>query len=254
MANEATAIYLQCGRDCLDDETRALVDAGINPIWFDGIEVSVSSEDSMAINADPVPKVIISASGMCEAGRIRHHLKHNLWRQESTVLFVGYQTEGTLGRILLDGASTVKLFGEEIRVRAKIVKMEGISGHADRGMLLSWLDGFEGKPRFVFVNHGTDALCDAFARTIEQRFGIPARAPYNGAVYDTEREAFTSEGNRSPIGKKPAGDRKSAMFDKLTAALQKLTDIAARCRNGSAKDISKLTDQILALCSKWDKK
>ena len=103
LANEATAIFLQCDAAYFDAEARALLDQGINPIWFDDIRISATSEDSKAINLDPKPKVILSASGMCEAGRIRHHLKHNLWRKESTILFVGYQAEGSLGRSLLDG-------------------------------------------------------------------------------------------------------------------------------------------------------
>ncbi len=254
LAVSATEIYSGDMEEYYDSETLELLARGIDPIKVPDLRLAITSNDSLRINQDPEPKVIISASGMCEAGRIRHHLKHNLWRPECTVLFVGYQTEGTLGRILIDGASTVKLFGEEIRVRAKIVQMEGISGHADREMLLSWLGGLEQKPRFVFVNHGTDAVCGQFAETIAQRFGIPAFAPYSGAVYDTQLETFTAEGNRSPIGKKGGGDRRSAMYDKLTAALQKLTVIAGRYKNGSNKDLSKLTDQILALCSKWDRK
>lgn len=128
LANEATGIYLQCGRECLDEQTRALVDQGINPIWSEGLKISVTSEDSKAINNDPEPKVILSASGMCEAGRIRHHLKHNLWRKESTVLFVGYQAEGTLGRKLYEGAEKVRLFGEDIRVNCEIGLLPGKSG------------------------------------------------------------------------------------------------------------------------------
>ena len=254
LAVSATEIYSGEMEEYYDSEALELLSKGIDPIKFPDLRVAVSSEESLRINQDPEPKVIISASGMCEAGRIRHHLKHNLWRPESTVLFVGYQTEGTLGRILLEGASVVKLFGEEIRVRAKIVQMEGISGHADREMLHSWIDGFEKKPDFVFVNHGSDTTCDLFAQTVEQRFQIQACAPYPGAVYDTGMGAFLAKGNRSPINKAAARDRRAAMFDKLSAALQRLTAVAGRYRNASNKDISRFTDQILALCNKWDKK
>ena len=254
LAVSATEIYSGEMEEYYDSEAIELLSQGIDPIKFPDLRLAVSSEESLRINQDPEPKVIISSSGMCEAGRIRHHLKHNLWRPESTVLFVGYQTEGTLGRILLDGASVVKLFGEEIRIRAKIVQMEGISGHADREMLLSWIDAFEQKPGYIFVNHGSDTICDLFAQTIEQRFGIPASAPYSGAVYDTELESFSAEGNRSPIEKRAAGERKTAMYARLSAALQRLSSIVGRYRDGSNKDVSKLTDQILALCNKWDKK
>ena len=163
LAIEATNIYSQDMLSYCDDDTAALIREGVNPLRFPGVNISLTSDQSRAINEDRTPKVILSASGMCEAGRIRHHLKHNLWRPESTILFVGYQAVGTLGRTLLEGATTVKLFGEEISVRANIVKMEGISGHADKAGLLDWLEGFEQKPKMVFVNHGDP---DAFACVI----------------------------------------------------------------------------------------
>ena len=122
---EATNIYSGGMMEYYDDETLDLLSRGIDPIHFPGLRTSTTSQESMAINLDPEPKVILSASGMCEAGRIRHHLKHNLWRPQSTILFVGYQSEGTLGRKLLDGAKSVKLFGEEIQVNAKIEQMDG---------------------------------------------------------------------------------------------------------------------------------
>ena len=132
MAAETTNIYSDDMTDYYDEKTLELLKSGVNPIIFDDLNLSVSSDESKMINFDETPKIILSASGMCEAGRIRHHLKHNLWKSESTILFVGYQSEGTLGRKLLDGEETVKLFGEEITVRAQIAKMDGISGHADK--------------------------------------------------------------------------------------------------------------------------
>lgn len=162
LAVEATGIFLQCDNSCLDADTLALVKQGINPIWFDGIELSVSAEDSKAINMNKQPKVILSASGMCEAGRIRHHLKHNLWRDDSTILFVGYQPEGSLGRTLQNGAKSVRLFGEEILVRAEIGTLHGTSGHADRAGLQNWVHSFVKKPELVFVNHGDEEACEAF--------------------------------------------------------------------------------------------
>src|SRR5699024_11437099 len=131
-----------------------LIREGINPIRFPGLRLSVTSEESKAINFDEKPKVIISASGMCDAGRIRHHLKHNLWRPECTVVFVGFQAEGSLGRRLINGVTSVKLFGEEIAVRAKIVNFHGLSSHADRDGLLRWIESYNPKPRQVFVVHG----------------------------------------------------------------------------------------------------
>ena len=136
LAEEATAVFLQCDTAYLDEEARALMQQGISPIWFDDIRIATSSEESKAINLNPEPKVILSASGMCDAGRIRHHLKHSLWRKENTILFAGYQAEGSLGRALLNGVRTVKLFGEQIAVHAEIAALHGASGHADRQGLL----------------------------------------------------------------------------------------------------------------------
>ena len=155
LAVEATGIFLQCDLDFVDDEMAAIVRRGENPLVFPGLHTSVSTDESKAINADTEPKVIISASGMCDAGRIRHHLKHNLWRPECTVLFVGYQAEGTLGRILIDGIKKqVKLFDEDIEVRAEVRMLPGVSGHADLQGLLNWLLSIAEKPKMVFLNHG----------------------------------------------------------------------------------------------------
>ncbi|MDE7390015.1 MAG: MBL fold metallo-hydrolase, partial [Lachnospiraceae bacterium] len=180
LAVEATEIYNKDMYDYCDEDTLELLKNGIDPIKFPNLNLSVTSDDSIRINSDSTPKVILSASGMCEAGRIRHHLKHNLWREDSTVLFVGYQAEGTLGRILTDGAKTVKLFGEQISVNAAIETMDGISGHADMQMLLDWLGNLQNRPEMVFVNHGNDAVCDEFAETVVKHLTFPASAPYSG--------------------------------------------------------------------------
>lgn len=232
MANEATAIYLQCGHECFDEETRALVDAGINPIWSDGIRISVSSEDSKAINENPEPKVILSASGMCEAGRIRHHLKHNLWRKESTVLFVGYQAEGTLGRRLYDGEKHVKLFGEDIEVNCEIGFLPGKSGHADRDGLTAWLAGFEKKPKLVFVNHGEDAVTDAFAGYLETEHGYKAFAPYSGTVFDLAEGKFLvcPKGVPDKKTETASGAKASGLYQKLVAAGESLLSLIRASR------------------------
>ena len=184
MAVEATEIYAGNVMGYYDDEAMEYIRQGIDILNFNGLHKSVTTADSMALNTDKSPKIIISASGMCEAGRIRHHLKHNLWRSESTILFVGYQSVGTLGNKLLSGATKVKLFGEDVQVNAHIEKMDGISGHADLGILLDWLGNLKEAPEQVFVNHGDDLVCDEFAETIQNTLGFSATAPYNGAVYD----------------------------------------------------------------------
>ena len=137
LAIEATNVFNKNVKSCFDEEAMALVEKGINPLIFPGLKTTITSDESRMINFDDKPKVIISASGMCEAGRIRHHLKHNLWRRECTICFVGYQAVGTLGRKLIEGAQSVKLFGENITVNARIVDVKGISGHADMNGLLT---------------------------------------------------------------------------------------------------------------------
>ena len=184
LAVEATNVFNKNTLDFYDEEALDLIKKGINPISFEGLEVSVTSDDSRAINFDSEPKVIISASGMCEAGRIRHHLKHNLWRPESTILFVGYQAEGTLGRMLLDGETSVKLFGEKIGVKAHIEKLDGVSGHADKQGLIDWINGFKEKPKRVFIVHGNDEVTDDFAEYLRKEYGYETFAPYSGAEVD----------------------------------------------------------------------
>lgn len=256
LAVEATDIYGGDLYDYYDKETLSLLEKGINPIKFPDLMLSVTSDDSIAINMDKSPKVILSASGMCEAGRIRHHLKHNLWRKDSTILFVGYQSEGTLGRMLVDGATSVKLFGETVQVNAKIEQLAGISGHADKNILLEWLNGFETPPKTVFVNHGNDNVCDEFAETIINQTGIYAIAPYNASQYDLISGVCLEKGiTKRKVKIVPKGEsfRTSPVFPRLVNASKRLLSIIEKYRNGANKDIAKFANQIISLCDKWDK-
>lgn len=252
LANEATSIFLQCNHNCLDDEALALVKQGINPIMFDGLNISVTSDESIAINNDKSPKVIISSSGMCEAGRIRHHLKHNLWRKESTVIFVGFQAEGTLGRILCEGAEKVRLFGEDIIVKAQICTLPGTSGHADRNGLISWLGSIQPKPSAVFVNHGEETVCDSFTKRLRE-LGYTAFAPYSGTQFDL----LTGEPIKLTAGikieKKHPTRRAAAVYARLLDAASRLSAVAKQCEGMPNKDIAKFADQINSLCDKWTK-
>lgn len=231
-----------------------MVERGINPIGFPGLKLSITSDDSKAINFDMQPKVILSASGMCEAGRIRHHLKHNLWRPESTIVFVGYQTRGTLGRTLLEGATEVKLFGEVIEVKAQIKKISGISGHADKHGLLKWINSFTEKPpKRVFVVHGDDRVCEEFARTLTDS-GYIANAPYSGTVFDLIKGEFLTEAEPVALKKKKAAKKRADdMFQRLLTAGQRLLSVIRKNEGLSNKDTAKFTDQIHALCDKWDR-
>ena len=253
MAGEATKIYFSDLYDYYDDEMLSLVQQGINVLEFPGLQISQTTEESMAINENKQPKVILSASGMCEAGRIRHHLKHNLWREDCTILFVGYQADGTMGRMLQDGAPSIRLFGEPVQVRAKIVTMDGISGHADQAIMLRWLGGLkECKPK-VYVNHGNDTVCDTFAETITATLGFPAVAPYNGAVYDVETGLLMVEGNRERLEKKSAKTkRKDSVYERLVLAGKRLLKVIEKCRGMSNKDLAKFADQVNHLSDKWD--
>ncbi len=256
LAVESTQVF-SIMSDCFDDEAGALVRAGINPINFEDLCISVTSDDSIAINNDPVPKVIISASGMCDAGRIRHHLKHNLWRKESTVLFVGYQSAGTLGRALADGVKHVRLFDEQISVNAEICILSGISGHADCEGLMKWIGEFKEKPKKVFVNHGEDMVTERFAKRITHDLGIAAVAPFNGAVYDLITGECLEEGNKVRLEKPTAftGRHKheDTVFGQLQDAGQILLQVINRNKGGANKDLRAFTKELQALCKKWDR-
>lgn len=251
LAVEATKIYAGDMNDYYDQQTLDLLAQGIDPITFPDLRLSVTAEESKLINDDKTPKVILSASGMCEAGRIRHHLKHNLWRKESTILFVGYQSVGTVGRKLLDGATSVKLFGEDIRVHADIRQMDGISGHADLDMLLGWLGSLQEPPKQVFVNHGDDAVCESFARTVETRLGYAAIAPYSGDGYDLITGECFQKGIIVPAQKKQGRKRANEVYDRLLTAAKRLMKMIEGMKGATNKEIAKLTDQINTLCEKF---
>ena len=173
MAVAATEVFRKNIQD-FDAEYKALVMSGEDPLDFTNLVFTRSTEESQALNADMGPKIIISASGMCDAGRIRHHLKHRLWDSRSTVVFVGYQSEGTLGRKLVEGTETVSLFGEEISVNAEIVSLEGFSSHADKDGLLDWVRGFDRPPAALFLVHGEAEAKAAFAETLREELDIEA--------------------------------------------------------------------------------
>lgn len=255
LANEATGIFMQCGEENLDSEARALVQRGINPLWCDGLRISATKEDSQAINADASPKVILSASGMCDAGRIKHHLKHNLWDPKNTILFVGYQAVGTLGRALVDGAQEVKIFGEEIRVAAEICRLPGISGHADVNGLLKWAKAFEAKPKKVFVVHGDDEVTELFAERLRKELGYDAVAPFSGTVYDLAVNAFVYQaaGRKRRETTARRSGKAAAVFERLVSMGHRLMEVIRRNEGGSNKDLEKFTREIQSLCDKWDR-
>lgn len=255
LAIEATNVFQKNTMGCFDAEALALVEQGINPLVFPGLKLSTTSDESRLINFDSRPKVIISASGMCEAGRIRHHLKHNLWRRECTILFVGYQAAGTLGRKLIEGVPSVKLFGETIEVCAQIRTLKGISGHADMNGLLGWLDGFETAFDRVFVVHGEDQVTDEFAETVEERFGCKTFAPYSGGCVDLLANEVLTAGSKvqKRVKEKPAAANAMTAFNRVVSAGKHLMEVILRSEGLANKDLAKFESQIQNLADKWDK-
>ena len=251
LATEATRIFRDTDPDCFDAQTRALLEKGIDPINVPGLRISVTSDDSRMINTDRTPKVILSASGMCDAGRIRHHLKHNLWMAENIILIAGYQSKGTLGRALLDGVKEVRLFGEDIAVNAEIAVLHGTSGHADQKGLLNWVEAFEKKPETIFVNHGDTEACEAFQALLQEK-GYVAVAPFSGAEFDLVSGKFLAFPEGCPIAKRGAA-RKKGVFDALIAAAQRLLLVAQSCKERPNRDLTRFTAQIQALIDRWEK-
>ena len=216
MAVEATGIFQENRYECFDDEAMEYVKEGINPIAFSGLKLSITSEESKAINFDETPKVIISASGMCDAGRIRHHLKHNLWREECTILFVGYQSVGTLGRALIE-----------------------------------WIQAFEEKPKKVFVVHGEDSACTAFTECLKIEYGQRAYAPYSGTEFDLISNKFTYEA--APVAVKKKTKPVTGVFERLLASARRLLALVTKSEGVMTnKDMAKFADQINSLCDKWE--
>ena len=256
LANEATNIFGIHKYDCFDDEALELIRKGINPLSFPGLKISVTSEDSKAINFDDDCKVIISASGMCDAGRIKHHLKHNLWREDSTILFVGYQSVGTPGRALLEGTQEIKLFGEPVHVAAKICRMPGISGHADVNGLVDWIKAFEVKPQKVFVTHGEDTVTELFAARLRDEMNYDAYAPFSGTEFDLAEGEFLYEAEGVKI-QKPAALQKASkaakVYEKLLALGYRLLSVIRKNEGCANKDLEKFSRDVQSLCDKWDR-
>ncbi len=254
LAIEATNIFNKNMGHYFSEEAMELARKGINPISFPGLRYAITGDESKLINEDDEPKVIISSSGMCEAGRIKHHLRHNLWREDSTILFVGYQANHTLGRAILEGAHEVKIFGELIEISAKIEHIEGFSGHADREGLIQWVTSFEKKPKRVFVVHGEDNVCETFAEMLNETYKIRATAPFSGASFDLIANEYLSEGVKArkvkEVGEKV---QVGSVFARLLAAGQRLLTVISHNKGGANKDLAKFADQINSLCDKWDR-
>ena len=253
LSKAATTIFCGDLRGYLDEEAVALVKAGTHMFNFPGLHLTETVDESKNLNLDPSPKVIISASGMCDAGRIRHHLKHNLWRPESAVVFVGFQSPGTLGRHLLDGAESVKMFGEEIAVRAKIVNFQGLSSHADRDHLLNWIDQFaSAKPTHVFVVHGDREVAPAFAADLAER-GFAAHAPRYTEVYDLLTDRIVEQGYLPEPKKKSfeGAPRVSSAYRRLVELGDALAALIRRSQGRDNKTLADFAESLRKILEKF---
>ncbi len=187
LAISATKIFRK-NPECYDSETLHLLASGDLPLDFPTLKFTKTVEESKYLNENAKGSIIISASGMCDAGRIKHHLKHNLWRPESSILFVGYQAEGTLGRRILDGEKLVRIHGEEISVNARIHSIQSLSAHADQDGLLNWVSKMISPPRKIFVVHGEEKASLNLSRLFKERLGIDSYVPYMGDTFKLEPE------------------------------------------------------------------
>ncbi len=247
LAKAATRIFSGDLRGYLDAEALDLVNNGEEMFIFPDLKLTESGEDSKLLNEIKTPKVIISASGMCDAGRIRHHLKHNLWRPESAVVFVGYQAGESLGRRLLSGAKRVKLLGEEIAVNAEIIKLNGMSSHADRQHLLNFAEYFSPKPQHIFVTHGEREVTELFAEELRRR-GFLSHAPEMMEVYDLASDKVLIEGE---VIKKKEEKVLSAAYIELQNTARYLQETVAASKGVSNRELRKLAEQIKKAVDKW---
>ncbi|HBL83336.1 MAG: MBL fold hydrolase [Clostridiales bacterium GWF2_38_85] len=248
----ATNIYSGDLTGYADKLTDAIIAKGQNPLRFNNLHMTETSDESKLINSDLEPKVIISSSGMCEAGRIRHHLKHNLWRGECSIVFVGYQANGTLGRIILNGVKKVKLFGEEIAVKAEIYNFSGLSAHADRNGLYKWISAFEENPENVFLVHGEEEATISFKELLDSN-SFETYIPNPKTIIDLVNNKVLDSGELPR--KKPDGEQRryiSSAYATLEAAMKHLISVVEKHKQAANKEISKFASQIEKLANRWD--
>ena len=235
MATTATEVFKK-NAQVFDDETKAYILSGDHPLDFPNLRFTRNTADSQMLNQDKTSKIIISASGMCEAGRIRHHLKHNLWDSRNSIVFVGYQAEGTLGRMLVEGAKEVKLFGEPIMVGAEIYNLEGFSGHADQKGLLDWLGGFQKEPKHIFLVHGETQSKIDFAAKVKEVFGYEPIVVNGNTEYELETGEILSR--EEVIREALDQEDIEKLKDKLSSIKGELDTVIASAETAVSKQIS----------------
>ena len=249
LAISATEVFKE-NMDLFDEETQELIKRGDNPLEFPGLKFTQTVEESKALNESDESAIIISASGMCEVGRIKHHLKHNIWNPKNTILFVGYQAPGTLGRKIVDGAKTVKIFGEEVAVNARVEYIEGYSGHADQAGLLHFVDSFVKKPNHIFLVHGEEESQKVLRDKINENFDLPVSIPDYCESFDLTN-TVQATGN---IRKRNLNEyKKLEVIDRMETLKEELVDMESIVKEDilantvNDDEISKLNERIKAL-------
>lgn len=249
LAISATEVFKE-NMDLFDEDTQELIRRGDNPLEFPGLKFTQTVEESKALNESDESAIIISASGMCEVGRIKHHLKHNIWNPKNTILFVGYQAPGTLGRKIVDGAKTVKIFGEEVAVNARVEYIEGYSGHADQAGLLHFVDSFVKKPNHIFLVHGEEESQKVLRDKLNETFDLPVSIPDYCESFDLTN-TVQATGN---IRKRNLDEyRKLEVIDRLETLKEELVDMESIVKEDilantvNDDEISKLNERIKAL-------
>ncbi len=266
MAQEATDIFEDNTFGYYDEEAMKILHEGNQPLAFPNLKISVTQEDSIRINSSSKPAVIISASGMCTDGRIKHHLKHNLWRAECTVALAGYQAEGTLGRQLVDGQKDVRIFQEDIHVAAEIVQLQDVSAHADQEGLLHWLIDNPQKPDRVFVVHGDEEACTAFTDLLKKEHDCKASAPYSGFVYDLLLNDYVRTNKPEPVLTEAEKKEKiledqnreqdtytqNKIYNELMEKGKKLLRQIEKRKNAKNSELKKFLKEVDRLTDRWD--
>lgn len=224
LAISATEVFKE-NMDLFDDEIKQEIARGDNPLEFPGLQFTVTAEESKALNENTTQSIIISASGMCEVGRIKHHLKHNIWDPKNTILFVGYQAPGTLGEKIVHGAKVVKIFGEEIAVNARIEYIEGYSGHADQEWLLNFVYSFIKKPKHIFLVHGEPESQEVLKGKILENTKIPVTIPSFGEKYELGEDVKLIQQLEVEEKNKNARNEIMARMRKLREEINDMEDI-----------------------------
>lgn len=251
---KATAVFRHAvGKNYFDDDAMELIAKGINPFDFNTLVKVRDTQESIALNTMKESAVIIASSGMCEGGRIRHHLKHNLYKKENTILFVGYQAEGTLGRSIVDGARHVTLFSEQVEVKAEITSLPGLSGHADMNGLIRWITAFRIPPEKIFVTHGDENSATAFASMLTEHYGMKAYAPMLGESFDLDgtipyqdRAEHIDENERSL---REARELLASNLDSLDEVINRLYEAAGKADASDTKRCIRLSNAVRRLAS-----